>query len=426
MNNFAKALQVIGQRWPSIYHTLNQVQPIKPEVIHQPEPSYVIHGIQLTSCYNRQQEAQTQIAQLSPDITKVTIYGPALGDSVSAILQRKHITQVQVVILNRAIFMLAIAQHGQVDWLTDKRVSLVLASDQHYIAHPFIASPSELILAEPSCARLRDKLYLALDNDFIESEHQDNSQVKQTLLSNMLNYQSDRDANQLLSRWTRTNRVYVVAAGPSLEDSIHLLKTAAPDDLIFAVDATLKALDQFGIMPNVVVSIDPNPAICFEGIKFNKYRQCDLVYFPRMKPDLIHKWQGTRYCAYSTSPLYDDVNQKWPRLRLFTGGSVIHPAIDLAVQLGCKEIIMLGADFGFPYPKTHAFWPSNFIVKSPDQAGAHTVENWQGDQITTMPNLRGYLRDLEDYIACYKEVTFCSASPLGAKIAGAKLCQSPS
>ena len=42
--------------------------------------------------------------------------------------------------------------------------------------------------------------------------------------------------------------------------------------------------------------------------------------------------------------------------QLYVGGSVIHPAVDLAVKMGAARITLFGADFAFPMNKTHAGW----------------------------------------------------------------------
>ncbi|MFO6421848.1 motility associated factor glycosyltransferase family protein [Motilimonas sp. KMU-193] len=423
MNKLTKSLAIIAKRWPKLYQPIISSPALTPMVIHEPEPTYVINDIQLTSCYNRQAEARLQADTIPLTCSDVHVYGIALGDAIAALLTRPQIQSVTVYILNFAIFKLALSDLADLTWLDDPRVSLTFAGDYRHVHSPFIAMPAELVLAESACSRLRDKLYLALDNSYIEASHKNNAQAKQHIIATQHALSQDLDATELLT--TKAKRAYIIATGPTLEQSYEQIRARQAGDLIIAVDASLRALDQQQIMPDIVITVDPKPEVCFENIDFNKYQDVSLVYFPRMSIGTLSQWQGPRLQAYSTSSLYDEVDKAQPRLRLYSGGSVIHPAIDLAVKMGIKELVLFGADFGYPKDKTHAFWPSNFAIPDVNAASSHSVLDWRDQKITTLPNLRGYLRDLEDYIEQHPTVTFYSASPQSAKIDGAVLWNPP-
>ncbi|WP_303510046.1 motility associated factor glycosyltransferase family protein [Motilimonas sp. 1_MG-2023] len=419
MNKLSNSLAIIAKRWPELYQPILSSPTITPVVIHEPEPTYVIDDIQLTSCYQRESEAQLQANSVPTNCSKLNIYGVALGDTINAVLTNKQLKLVKVHILNLSVFKLTLSDLGSLGWLDDPRVELVYAGGSNGISRPYLVMPAELILADDDCARLRDKLILDRDSAHIESQHTNNQHAQQHIITTQAVLKHDRDAEELLNNTFK--RALIIAAGPSLEQTYQLIKNHQTGDIIICVDAALRALKQEGIIPNIVISIDPHPEICFRGIDFKEYTEVSLVYFPRMSPDTLSQWLGPRYQAYSTSSLYDDVNQKCPRLRLFSGGSVIHPAIDLAVKMSAAEVILFGADFGYPSNKTHAFWPSNFDVPAVNSTVGHSVMSWRGNKISTLPNLRGYLRDLEDFIELHPEVNFYSASSLGAKIDGARL-----
>lgn len=57
--------------------------------------------------------------------------------------------------------------------------------------------------------------------------------------------------------------------------------------------------------------------------------------------ETLLSWPGVRYAAYSSSPIYKKLRSQIPKAILYSGGSVIHPAIDFAVQLGVKTRIQI-------------------------------------------------------------------------------------
>lgn len=417
-------LSVINERWPNIASLLAHANSLQYTLIEQPQTSLVFEDIQLTSCYDRQSEAKLQAQQLAVECKNITIFGPAMGDLAIELLSRPTLKQLNVVIMNLSVFKAALKHMFDVSWLKDKRVQISLAANNTAIPEYFLVSPAELTLVDDSAVILRDKLQLLLDHTFVSNHHDQSQQVQSDIEVNKPFIEKDPSIEALLPQYIgNISHAYIIATGPSLQEQERLLSTAASsaNGIIICLDASLKFLDYLGVVPDIVMSIDPKPDICFEGIKLEKYQNTALVYFPRMSPNLLNSWQGPRYCAYSDGPLYDDICQRHPKTRLFSGGSVIHPAVDLAVKLNISDIILLGADFGYPTGKTHAFWPSNFVVPQPGTPGTHWVFNWAGDKITTLPNLRGYLRYLEQYIDKNPQVTFHCASSLGARIQGVKL-----
>jgi hypothetical protein len=133
---------------------------------------------------------------------------------------------------------------------------------------------------------------------------------------------------------------------------------------------------------------------------------------------VLQRWPGARLAAYSASPLYQDIRRELPRGELFSSGSVIHPAADLAVKMGAACIKLYGADFSFPDFVTHAPGAA-FTRRIQKNSRQVWVLNAAGERVPTNPNMRGYLRDLEHYIAAHPQVNFINTGRRGANIAGA-------
>ena len=102
---------------------------------------------------------------------------------------------------------------------------------------------------------------------------------------------------------------------------------------------------------------------------------------------------------------------------MYVGGSVIHPAVDLAVKMGADRITLFGADFAFPMNKTHAGWNDGELGPAVSQA-KHWVLDGHGQRVRTQLNFRSYLCELERYIAGHPQVRFFNSSRAGAMIVG--------
>ena len=173
-------------------------------------------------------------------------------------------------------------------------------------------------------------------------------------------------------------------------------------------------------MPDLVVSIDQ--LISFRHLPFEQSEGIPLVYLPMSDPEVLRAWKGKRYGGYSASPVYAALREEYPRGELHVGGSVIHPAVDLAVKMGATRITLFGADFAFPMNKTHAGWNDGELGPSVNQA-RHWVRDGHGQRVSTQLNFRGYLCVLERYIAAHPQVEFFNSSRAGALIAGTRFNQ---
>lgn len=421
-------LQVISTRWPEIAQALKvtKFDDKSVELIKDIELSMVYQQIQIASSFDQQAEANIQIKPVSKTSKQVTLYGCGLGAVQKQLLKQHHIESITVIILNLSLFKAILTHFDQRSWLSHAKITLQLASQKSNIQLPFIALPAELTLADDESSRIRDMLCLALDDDFIR-QHKGikNHKVKDAIYHKKSLLRQEQDVAALFSNQD-TRHFIICAAGPTLESHLSWLSQLKTRDklVIVAVDAALMPLMQAGITPDIVVSIDANAKKFFAKLTMDQLRDIALVYFPTIDNELIKSWQGKRYVSYSTGELYDDINSQVPKGRLYSAGSVIHPAIDLVVKMGAKTVYLLGADFSFPGNKSHTYWQNEVTGKGAHLGVTNTphwVLNSLNERVPTLLNFRGYLRDLEQYIALHPEVIFYNGSEKGAKILGTQL-----
>ncbi|MCB2250748.1 DUF115 domain-containing protein [Pseudomonas chlororaphis] len=418
--SFEGNAQVIQARWPRLLERLlaEDSAALQADLVEGLGSTLSISGIQLTSRHDRVAEARTQAASLPVDSPVVHLYGTGLGDLQQVLLENPALQRLQVHILNGAVFALVLQLLDQRAWLSDPRVELAYAGDLAEIQMPFFALPAELVLADDHNAKIRDRLvsevHLAFNNrDFVA----DSPEVLQRLQSSAELVAGDSDVAQLFG--TQAGReVFVIATGPSLErhfERLRQIRSQAQRPLLICVDTAYRPLLKQGIEPDIVVSIDHR----ISGLHLPPEQSAGiaLVYLPMVDPQILARWQGPRYVGYSASPIYGWIREQLPKAQLYVGGSVIHPAVDLAVRMGAQQITLFGADFAFPMNKTHAGWLDGELGP---QLGAarHWVLDGHGQRVRTQLNFRSYLCELERFIAGHPQVHFYNSSRDGAKIVG--------
>jgi len=416
---FACHGQLISERWPTLWPRLlaQDVAPLQVELTEGLGSTLSVDGIQLTSRHDRVKEAELQAASL-PDEPLLYIYGTGLGELPRALLQRSSLHRLEMKIMNGALFALVLRLLEQDDWLGDPRVVLTMAGDDKEIRLPFFALPAELQLAEDATARIRDRLISEINLPFVNRRFRaDDPERLARLESNRELLAHDADVTELFGTQPGCTAL-IIATGPTLARHLPYLNGLAhlpARPLLICVDTSYKTLLAHHIKPDLVVTIDH--LIGPDKLPSDRSEESKLVYFPMLPNQTLSAWQGPRYGAYSMSQTYDALRSRLPRGVLHSGGSVIHPAIDLAVKMGARNVILMGADFAFPGNKTHTGWHDGTLAPSV-QTARHWVHNGHGNRVATTLNFAGYLCELERYIERHPEVFFWNTCKEGAHIQG--------
>ncbi len=412
--------QVIESRWPALHVRLmtEDSAAVQAELVEGLGSTLSIGGIQLTSRHDRTREARLQAASLPSASKVVHVYGTGLGDLPCVLLENPELQRLYVHILNGAIFSLTLQLLDQRQWLSDPRVELLYAGDLSDIHLPFFALPSEMLLADDFNAKIRDRLISEVHLSFNNREFDPQSPaIIERLEESRELVSRDRDVAELFATCTG-REVYVIGTGPSLElhfDQLRAVREHEERPLFISVDTAYRPLREHGITPDFVVSIDRR--ISFRHLPPEDSDNIPLVYLPMSDPQVLKAWKGTRYVGYSASPVYAAIRQQISKAELYVGGSVIHPAVDLAVKMGADRITLFGADFAFPMNKTHAGWNDGDLGQGVDLA-RHWVLDGHGQRVRTQLNFRSYLCELERYIAGHPQVRFFNSSRAGAMIVG--------
>lgn len=234
----------------------------------------------------------------------------------------------------------------------------------------------------------------------------------------------------------------VMAAGPSLDKNIHLVKEIQDRAVLLIVDTAQTTCKKHGIVPDAVVTGDPTPLNFrhFDGI--DSMGDSFLVFHPESNRQISQKYINHPYLL----PLFDTnsallnhlfaVEEKWgTSTRAMNVG---HLAYHFAELLGCGPLILIGFDFAFPKHggKTHAADAavSRGMSKmeadgridiegkadmAPEETGQmRLVPGYHGDRVPTTVPFEQYILALQRSIAESKHPVI-DATEGGAKFEGA-------
>lgn len=425
----APAIDLLRRRWPHLLEEIAKA-PLSHDlsiIQHGPHPAFCFEGIQLASSYEPEGEAALQACNFDETTTEFTLYGVGMGYLVRHLLDTpSKLQKIHVYILNKSLFYSLLHWIDQSDWLMDSRVELHLPDRSTPLQTPSACTSPCLWLADDVAHQLRDQLFNALNTDFINTHWTDKTpELLKQIQENIDYVESDPGVADIIPNISGENpsEYLVVGAGPSL-DSVQerLHQLVATGAKVIAVDRALHALKGMGITPNIIVAIDPDP----KGIMnfpedLAQYVATTLVYFPVVHHSVLSRWPHKRAVAYALGDtLYDDVENRHPKGRLYTSGTVLHSAIDLAVKSGASKVYLAGADFAFPYNKTHADNTAR-SRKADLDAGfidSPLVVNGHGEKLNSQFKLIDYLRALETYITQHPSINFVNLSRDGARING--------
>ncbi|MCL2293669.1 MAG: DUF115 domain-containing protein [Spirochaetes bacterium] len=160
----------------------------------------------------------------------------------------------------------------------------------------------------------------------------------------------------------------IVAGGPSLDAIFPYFKQLARRYLIVAVDTSFNASVAAGVIPDILIVIDPQYWNSRHLDRSSEYDSI-LISEPSTYSKVFRIFKNYKYFSGSVFPLgqyFEDAT--FPRGKIGAGGSVATSAWDFARQAGCSEVLFIGLDLGYPDKKTH-FKGSFFEERS------HTLSN---------------------------------------------------
>jgi len=222
----------------------------------------------------------------------------------------------------------------------------------------------------------------------------------------------------------------IVAAGPSLDFTITQIKQLQTRTIIIAVGTAYKALLKNKIIPHFVVVVDGQTCVYqrqFAEIPPETSQQSILIASPNVTPP-IFKLFNNRHFNF-TLYAFKEFNawlqyKNIPIEYLFGAGTVTLSAIDLAIKMGCSQILMFGFDLCLKECGTmHAQIAKHPSEQKKKDGLVHVKGNWQ-EKVLSMESFASYIKGTQLFLQSIpkeKQIPITNINSGGAKIEGMKL-----
>ncbi|MBI5346760.1 MAG: motility associated factor glycosyltransferase family protein [Chlamydiae bacterium] len=198
----------------------------------------------------------------------------------------------------------------------------------------------------------------------------------------------------------------IVAAGPSLDKNIHLLKNLPQNYLLLAGGAALKALFKENIVPSFKGAVDK------EAKLDESFKDVPLFYLPQMFKQNLKIHQGEKILISNTEnyPL-----EKWlfDNLNIFQkpfhgGWNVTNFLTKIATLLGCNPITFIGLDLCFKDRR----YAKSINIKSEPKPLLETFDRFQ-NKVFTQKDWLMAKNWLEEFALENKDISFINATEGG-------------
>ena len=205
--------------------------------------------------------------------------------------------------------------------------------------------------------------------------------------------------DRLYNSFSQTD-CFIVCAGPSLNDSIELIKSQQNECFIIAVGTALKPLINAGIDADITIVVDSDPKVYkqFEGLdNIPGYLLATHTIFPGIYQHFKDK--SICFNSIASSSFYDWLNDgDVEHGLLHVGGTVALSAIDCALRLSFRNIFVFGLDLAYADDGTSHAKNSMYEGHKANNGLIEIPGNWN-KKVKTTKQFAHYVEILNGYLA---------------------------
>lgn len=244
-------------------------------------------------------------------------------------------------------------------------------------------------------------------------------QAVRNVIENLRYIRKSNYVTELIGRIPEDIPAIVVAAGPSLDHNIDLLRRAEGKALIIATDTAVKILEARGLPYDCIITIDPGKPTWY----LSDYPGCKekpLFCNSESEKDLMKFHTGRKIWSSSSiylDTLYNSFGMFFPPSN--AGGSVATAGALLAYHINLKNIILIGQDLAYTGEHTHAGGFDNHVMN--EEKFIEMVEGIDGNEVKTRGDWIVFRDWFEEFIEQNEEVNLIDATEGGALIHGSRV-----
>lgn len=271
----------------------------------------------------------------------------------------------------------------------------------------------------PSLRNIRNAAQKEAMEKFFVTDSSRRKQAKYLYANFISNSKSDARPVEELSMDFAGKDVFIVAAGPSLDKNIELLKGRSDESIVLATGTVFRKLMRLGIIPDYVMITDANERIIWQ--LFNQFgnEQVPLLVLSSAYYRLCAEYSGPKYIIFQKdfAPA-EEYAAKHGRILFETGGSVSTAALDVCIRLKAGRIIFLGLDLAFTDNLAHASGTSNRLAA--DQTTLQQVKSCDGGMVLSDYKFNIYAEWIENRLRQEdaKQIPVINATEGGRYICG--------
>lgn len=210
----------------------------------------------------------------------------------------------------------------------------------------------------------------------------------------------------------------IVAAGPSLDKNIELLKEAKGKAYILATDTGVQHLLKRNILPDAMVTLDAKKPVRY--MQYDEIKEIPLFCAVEANHEILKLHTGRKIWIRGgdyLSNLYEKFGKKISELN--PGGSVATAAFSICVGLGFSRIVLIGQDLAYGEHGTHAGGLTDHVIN--EQYGIKMIDGIDGKQVKSRHDWIIYRDWFESAIKEVPEIDVIDATEGGALIHGARI-----
>lgn len=250
----------------------------------------------------------------------------------------------------------------ELTWLYDNDRVRLIYDPEYTKFQKYLTDDISFIIHYPSFRHVtKDIVRLQLEKYFISDSGKRNFRIQfeNNYRDNIAN--CDGYVDELESEFREKNAI-IVAAGPSLDKNIELLRNRPDNVVVVAVGTVFHKMAALGINPDYVIFLDAQPHL-YSQIEGLEDMEIPIICATTACKRIARQYKGRKYLICQKG--YDRA-EEYAKERNYqtyeTGGSVSTIALDLCIRLGCKSIAYLGLDLAFTDGHTHASNASDDIA----------------------------------------------------------------
>jgi len=370
------------------------------------ESTLQLNGVTIYSKYRPIDDAKRWIdAECDTKSEEYFMIGLGLGYHLKALVECTQGKRITVYYFEQQELKLFLLQYSNETWWQQEHIKIV-----HDLKNASINADIQILIPNVWLQAIGEKHPLFNILDIIR-----NNQIayKKNAKLMAINFKENMKLCDQSQFTVSTRRVAcLVAAGPSLDETIYWLKEQQCNVDIYVVGAALKKLLKLNIVPIAVVISDAKDLIV-EQVSNTSYTG-ELYYLSTANHQAVKMHTGKRYILFQQGyHLAEKESERRKSPLIETGGSVGTTTFSLLQLLGYETIILFGQDLGFVGRQSHAMYATSTNLTYKEHM--RTVVSNNGCKINTTSNLYAFLHWYNEKMKSIKIKVYNTAK-MGAKI----------